>query len=84
MVAEALLGFNQAVRTKDFTAFYGQLSDVWKKETTPERLRTTFQEFLDKDIDIGKDGLARCPQLPGIGGKIDFDRIERKRLAHLS
>jgi len=39
---------------------------------------------LLEDIDIGKDGLARCPQLPGIGGKIDFDRIERKRLAHLS
>src|SRR5439155_10848313 len=36
MVAEALLGFDQAVWTKDFTAFYGQLSDVWKKETTPE------------------------------------------------
>src|SRR5262249_49717206 len=30
MVAEALLGFNQAVRARDFTAFYGQLSDVWK------------------------------------------------------
>src|SRR5260370_1238167 len=39
---------------------------------------------LLEDIDVGKDGLARCPQLPGIGGKIDFDRIERKRLGRLS
>jgi hypothetical protein len=53
MVAEALLDFNRAVRTRDFTAFYGNLSDVWKKETTPERLRETFRVFQDKDIDIG-------------------------------
>jgi L-alanine-DL-glutamate epimerase-like enolase superfamily enzyme len=39
---------------------------------------------LIEDIEIGTDGLARCPPLPGIGAKIDFDRIERKRLAHLS
>jgi hypothetical protein len=52
MVAEALLGFNQAVRARDFTAFYGKLSDVWKKETTPQRLQQTFQEFLDTNIDI--------------------------------
>ena len=39
---------------------------------------------LVDDIEIGKDGLARCPQAPGIGAKIDFDLIERKRLAHLS
>jgi hypothetical protein len=53
MVAEALAGFNEAVRGRDFTAFYGTLSDVWKKETTPQRLQQTFHEFLDKDIDIG-------------------------------
>src|SRR5439155_15954864 len=35
------------------TAFYGMLADLWKKETTPQRLQKTFQEFLDKDIDIG-------------------------------
>ncbi len=39
---------------------------------------------LVEDIEIGKDGLARCPQVPGIGGAIDSDLIERKRLAYLS
>src|SRR6266487_4866965 len=39
---------------------------------------------LVEDIEIGKDGLARCPQVPGVGGMIDFDLIERKRLAYLS
>ena len=53
MAAEALLSFNQAVHARDFTAFYRQLSEVWKKETTPQRLQTSFQEFLDKNVDIG-------------------------------
>ena len=53
MVAEALLSFNRAVQARDFTAFYGTLSDVWKKETTPQQLQRVFQEFADKNIDIG-------------------------------
>ena len=39
---------------------------------------------LIEDIEIGKDGLARCPEAPGIGTRIDFELIERKQLAHLS
>jgi Domain of unknown function (DUF4864) len=53
MVADALLGFNQAVRARDFTAFHGTLADVLQKQTTPEQLQKTFQEFIDKDADIG-------------------------------
>jgi hypothetical protein len=29
MIAEALLGFNQAVQARDFAAFYDQLAAVW-------------------------------------------------------
>jgi L-alanine-DL-glutamate epimerase-like enolase superfamily enzyme len=39
---------------------------------------------LRNDIHIGKDGLAHCPQAPGIGGEIDFELIKRKQLALLS
>jgi hypothetical protein len=53
MAAEALAGFNGAVRARDFTAFYGALADVWRRETTPQQLQAVFQEFIDKDIDIG-------------------------------
>jgi hypothetical protein len=53
LVAESLLGFNGAVRARDFTAFYRTLSELWKKETTPKQLQQTFQVFLDRDIDIG-------------------------------
>jgi hypothetical protein len=71
MVAETLLGFNQAVLAKDFTAFYGNLSDVWKKQTNPERLRQIFQEFIDKNIDIGgiKDIKPRVAPVAGVSDK---------------
>ena len=39
---------------------------------------------LLNDIQIGRDGLAHCPQLPGIGAQIDFDLIKRKQLTRLS
>jgi L-alanine-DL-glutamate epimerase-like enolase superfamily enzyme len=39
---------------------------------------------LLEDIEIGKDGLARCPPVPGIGAQIDFDLIKRKQTAHLT
>ena len=39
---------------------------------------------LLEDIEIHRDGLARCPQMPGIGAEIDFDLIKRKQTAHLT
>ncbi len=39
---------------------------------------------LTNDIQIGRDGLAHCPQLPGIGAQIDFDLIKRKQVAVLT
>jgi L-alanine-DL-glutamate epimerase-like enolase superfamily enzyme len=39
---------------------------------------------LLEDIEIGRDGLARCPQVPGIGAQIDLDLIKRKQTAHLA
>ncbi len=53
MALTALQDFNRAVKAKDFTPFYESLSDLWKKETTPEQLQKIFHEFSDKNIDIG-------------------------------
>ena len=39
---------------------------------------------LRNDIEIGKDGLAHCPQAPGIGAEIDFELIKRKEIARLA
>ncbi|MBO0763824.1 MAG: mandelate racemase [Hyphomicrobiaceae bacterium] len=35
------------------------------------------------DIQVGRDGLAHCPQVPGIGAQIDFDLIKKKQIARL-
>jgi hypothetical protein len=71
MVTESLLGFNEAVRSKNFVTFYGKLSELWKKETTPERLQKTFQEFVDKDIDIGsiKNLTPHVSPSPALNGR---------------
>lgn len=55
---------------------------------------TTFFEVLlphgahkyavGNDITVGGDGLAHCPQAPGIGAEIDHDLIKRKQIAVLS
>jgi L-alanine-DL-glutamate epimerase-like enolase superfamily enzyme len=36
------------------------------------------------DIQIDRDGLAHCPQVPGIGANIDFDLVKRKEIAKLA
>lgn len=53
LALESLLAFNEAVQAKDFTAFHAKLSDGLKKENTPEGLQQNFQEFIDKNVDIG-------------------------------
>ena len=53
MVNNTMLNFKNALNSADFEAFYRtQLSDLWKAETTPEQLKTTFKTFIDKKIDL--------------------------------
>jgi len=39
---------------------------------------------LVDDITIDTDGLAHCPQEPGVGARIDFDLIRRRKTAQLA
>jgi hypothetical protein len=52
LIAQTLLAFNHAIKTKNFTAFHDSLSEAWKKQSTPSSLQASFQEFIDKKIDI--------------------------------
>ncbi|MBV8393184.1 MAG: mandelate racemase [Alphaproteobacteria bacterium] len=55
---------------------------------------TTFFEVLlpdaaqkygmEEDIVVSRDGMVQVPNDPGVGGKIDFKLIERKKIAVLS
>ena len=53
MVNNTMLNFKNAVNAGDFEPFYRtQVSALWKRETSPEQLRSIFAAFVDKKIDL--------------------------------
>lgn len=42
-----LLDFNSAVTSGDFTTFYGNISKLWQRQTSPAKLEDTFKVFID-------------------------------------
>src|SRR5688572_4145925 len=52
MVKKTLLDFNDGLQKEDFTDFHGKLSKFWQKQTSPEKLKTSFQGFIDGDADL--------------------------------
>jgi hypothetical protein len=44
--------FALANQQSDFTALYNLLADIWKVETTPEKLQAAFQNFIDQKINL--------------------------------
>ena len=52
LALDSLLSFNDAVSTKDFTAFHKQIAALWQAEVTPTKLKTIFQAFIDQQMDI--------------------------------
>jgi hypothetical protein len=52
LALDSLLAFNQAIETKSFKNFYDQISKLWQKEVTSEKLLQIFQPFIDKKINI--------------------------------
>jgi hypothetical protein len=53
MVNNTMLNFKNAVNAGDFEPFYRtQLSDRWKQEITPEKLKAIFAAFVEKKIDL--------------------------------
>jgi hypothetical protein len=52
MALSSLLAFNDGVQKKDFSDFYEQVAKLWQDQTTPEKLKEAFGEFIEKDLDI--------------------------------
>lgn len=44
--------FALAIQNKDFSDFYATLSELWKSQTTAEKLQESFQGFVDQEIDL--------------------------------
>jgi hypothetical protein len=52
MTDSSLQEFALAVNGKDFTNFYNTLSELWKSQTTPEKLKNLFKVFIDNNVDL--------------------------------
>lgn len=52
LITDDLLRLNEAIRKKDFSDFYAQLAEQWKRQTSPEDMQKTFQTFIDRKIDF--------------------------------
>ncbi len=44
--------FALAIQNKDFSDLYATLSELWKSQTTAEKLQENFQGFVDQEIDL--------------------------------
>lgn len=53
LVLESLLSFNTSVQAKSFASFYRHIAELWRKETTPEKLQKIFQPFIDQELNLG-------------------------------
>ncbi len=52
LVRTTLLDFNDAVKAKSFAKFHTGLAKPFREQFTPEKLQETFQQFIDKELDI--------------------------------
>lgn len=53
MTQKTLIEFNDAVQADDFTDFFQTISKLWQRQSSPAKLKDTFQIFVDRKIDIG-------------------------------
>jgi len=52
LVRDSLLSFNRAVQDQSFAEFHKEISAVWQKQITPEKLQELFQPFIDAEVDL--------------------------------
>lgn len=52
LVKSTLLSFNDANVTGIYTVFHAKLSRPFRQQFSPEKLKETFKEFAEKEIDI--------------------------------
>lgn len=52
IVKKTLLDFNDGLQKEDFTDFYDTISKTWQKQTSPTKLKSSFQGFIDGDADL--------------------------------
>lgn len=52
IIKTTVLDFNDAVQSEDFTNFHSKSSKALQKTANPEKMKQTFQLFIDGEMDI--------------------------------
>lgn len=52
MTEETMTAFGEALKKKDFSDFYENIADIWKKQTSAEKLLATFEPMTGPNFDI--------------------------------
>jgi hypothetical protein len=73
LTRDSLAAFNRAIQAKDFTAFHKQISQLWREQITPAKLKRIFQDFIDQEIDLA--AIARLEPVFDEPAKIDSDGV---------
>lgn len=54
IVKKTLLDFNDALLKEDFDDFHDSISKYWARQTTPEKMKASFQNLIDGDADMSE------------------------------
>ena len=52
LIKASLMSLNDANLTGDYRVFHARLSEPFRKQYPPDRLKATFKEFNEKNVDI--------------------------------
>ena len=52
LTRDSMLAFSEAVEAQDFTAFHKQISQLWREQITPAKLKSIFATFIEQEIDL--------------------------------
>jgi len=77
LAKETLLDFDKAVSSADFSDFYSHIAKEWQKQTSPEKMKDSFQAFIDKSIsikDISSLDASFSPA-PSVGRELGFKTL---------
>ena len=73
LTRDSLLAFSKAVQAQDFTAFHRQISQLWREQITPAKLKSIFASFIEQEIDIAP--VTKLEPVFDEPAKIDSDGV---------
>lgn len=74
LAMKTLIQWDRAIKSKDFTNFYANVAEVWKRQTTPDELKQAFSSFIELESDIA--GIADTEPVFVKGPEVSEGKLE--------